>query len=108
MDRDHIPQVPGADNQEPDLPDYNLYVTDAALVQGVRREGAGDREADLEAWGARLGRADLARLAADVNRHGPALRAYDRRGVRIDVVDFHPGWAEFLSLGMAQGMHGSA
>lgn len=109
MDREDMAQsAPGADNQVPDLPDCNLYLTDEALVAGVRREGAGGREAELETWGARLGRADLARLAAEVNRQGPALRAYDRRGVRIDVVDFHPGWTEFLSLAFAQGMHGAA
>ena len=99
---------PGTDNQVPDLPDCNLYLADDALVEGVRREGAGGREAELEAWGARLGRAGLFRLASEVNRHGPELRAFDRRGVRIDVVEFHPGWSEFLSLAFAQGMHGGA
>ena len=109
MDReDRAQAVSGADNQVPDLPDCNLYLTDTALVQGVRREGGSPFEADLETWGARLGRADLSRLAADINRQGPVLRAFDRRGVRIDVVDFHPGWSEFLSLAVAQGMHGSA
>lgn len=99
---------PGTDNQVPDLPDCNLYLTDEALVEGVRREGGEDREAELETWGARLGSADLFRLAAEINRQGPTLRSFDRRGARIDVVDFHPGWSEFLSLAFAQGMHGSA
>src|SRR5690606_2620335 len=100
--------APGADNQVPDLPDCNLYLTDLALIEGVRREGAGDQEAELDVWGLRLGRADLGRLAAEVNRQGPVLRAFDRRGLRIDVVDFHPGWGHFLSLAFAQGMHGAA
>ncbi|MHA3902020.1 acyl-CoA dehydrogenase family protein [Castellaniella sp. WN] len=109
MDREDMAQSAlGADNQVPDLPDCNLYLTDDALVEGVRREGAGGREAELETWGARLGRADLARLAAEVNRQGPVLRSFDRRGARIDVVEFHPGWSEFLSLAFAQGMHGGA
>ncbi|WP_368639374.1 acyl-CoA dehydrogenase family protein [Castellaniella ginsengisoli] len=101
-------EVPEADNQVPDLPDCNLYLADEALVQGVRREGAGSREAELETWGARLGRAGLSCLAAEVNRQGPVLRAFDRRGLRIDVVEFHSGWSEFLSLAFAQGMHGGA
>ncbi|MFV0282599.1 MAG: acyl-CoA dehydrogenase family protein [Castellaniella sp.] len=109
MQLEHTTQgMPGSDNQVPDLPDCNLYLTDAALIEGVRREHAGDREAELETWGERLGRADLTRLAAEVNRQGPVLRAFDRRGMRIDVVEFHPGWSEFLSLAFAQGMHGSA
>src|SRR5690606_20139778 len=41
-------------------------------------------------------------------RQGPVLRAFDRRGLRIDVVEFHSGWSEFLSLAFAQGMHGGA
>ncbi|HET8703986.1 acyl-CoA dehydrogenase family protein [Castellaniella sp.] len=109
MDRVYMAQsVPVAENQVPDLPDCNLYLMDEALVEGVRREGAGSREAGLETWGARLGRADLARLAAEINRQGPVLRSFDRRGMRIDVVEFHPGWSEFLSLAFAQGMHGGA
>ncbi|CAM5778495.1 acyl-CoA dehydrogenase family protein [Castellaniella caeni] len=96
------------ENQVPDLPDCNLFLADPALVQGVRREGGQGCEPELDAWGQRLGRAALARLAAEVNRVSPVLRAYDRGGHRIDVVDFHPGWAEFLSLGFAQGMHGGA
>lgn len=96
------------ENQAPDLPDCNLFLTDAVLMQGVRREGAQAHEADLESWGQRLGQSDLARLAADVNSAGPVLRAFDRTGHRIDVVDFHPGWGEFLSLAFAQGMHSSA
>lgn len=96
------------ENQVPDLPDCNLFLTDAALMQGVRREGAQSHEADLESWGQHLGRADLARLAAEVNRAAPVLRAFDRTGHRIDSVDFHPGWDEFLSLAFAQGMHSSA
>jgi len=96
------------ENQVPDLPDCNLYLADAALAQGVRREGGQHHEADLESWGGRLGQAGLARLAAEINRAAPVLRAFDRTGHRIDVVDFHPGWGEFLSLAFAQGMHGSA
>ncbi|MFT0531263.1 acyl-CoA dehydrogenase family protein [Castellaniella hirudinis] len=96
------------DNQVPDLPDYNLYLTDACLVEGVRREGAHSHEASLAAWGQRLGRADLARLAAEVNRAAPVLRAFDRTGHRIDRVETHPGWPHFLSLAFAQGMQGRA
>ncbi|HUH41300.1 MAG TPA: acyl-CoA dehydrogenase family protein [Castellaniella sp.] len=104
-------QTPGpqsqaqTDNQVPDLGDYNLYLTDPALVEGVRREGAGSHEASLEAYGAQLGRSEILRLADQVNRHPPELRIYDRRGVRIDQVDFHPGWAQFMGMAFSQGMH---
>lgn len=96
------------DNQVPDLPDSNLFLTDVVLTEGARREGAQDYESELESWGERLGRSDLAALADQVNRHAPVLRAFDRTGHRIDAVDFHPGWKQFLSLAFAQGMHDSA
>lgn len=96
------------DNQVPDLPERNLFLADSALTEAVRREGAQDYEPELESWGRRLGRSDLAALADQVNRQAPVLRAFDRVGHRIDVVEFHPGWERFLSLSFAQGMHGSA
>ncbi|WP_322997394.1 acyl-CoA dehydrogenase family protein [Castellaniella sp.] len=96
------------DNQVPDLSDYNLYLMDACLAEGVRREGAQNHEASLAAWGQRLGQAELASLAAEVNRNAPVLRAFDRTGHRIDTVDTHPGWSRFLSLAFAQGMQGHA
>lgn len=106
--QDLSPDTHRVENQAPDLPDCNLFLTDVVLMQGVRREGAQSHEADLESWGQRLGQVELARLAADVNRASPVLRAFDRTGHRVDAVDFHPGWAEFLSLAFAQGMHSSA
>jgi len=102
------PRTLEAGNQVPDLEDYNLYLSDAALREGVRREGAGAEEAGLEAYGALLGRGETFALAQEVNRHGPELRAYDRRGERIDRVDFHPGWARFMDMAFAEGMHCSA
>lgn len=96
------------DNQAPDLPERNLFLADAALTEAVRREGAQDYEPELESWGERLGRSELAVLADQVNRHAPVLRAFDHAGRRIDMVDFHPGWERFLSLSFAQGMHDSA
>jgi putative acyl-CoA dehydrogenase len=96
------------ENQVPDLPDCNLFLTDAALIAGVRREGGEAFEAELELWGRRLGEAGLGRLAAEANRQPPVLRAYDGTGHRVDAVDFHPGWARFLSLAFAQGMHSAA
>ncbi|MGB7400914.1 isovaleryl-CoA dehydrogenase [Castellaniella sp.] len=96
------------DNQVSDLPDCNLFLDDVALMQGVLREGGQADATDLESWGRRLGQADLAVLAAEANRTAPVLQAFDRTGHRIDWVQFHPGWTQFLSLAFAQGMHGSA
>src|SRR5690606_26924163 len=86
----------------------NLLLSDPALREGVEREGAGVHAAALEAYGAMLGRAETFALAHIVNRHPPELQAYDRRGLRIDHVAFHPGWAQTMGMAFEQGMHCSA
>jgi putative acyl-CoA dehydrogenase len=92
-------------NQVPDLVDYNLYATDPALGEAVRREGAEAHTAALLRYGARLGAADTIALAAQANRSAPELRAYDRTGHRIDQVEFHPGWHHFMGMAFTEGMN---
>ena len=91
-------------NQPPPLRDYNLYEHDAALVEGVRREGGAAHEDRLVAWGETLGGEPLewGRLA---NEHPPTLRTHDRYGERIDEVEFHPAWHQLLGLGVEWGIH---
>jgi putative acyl-CoA dehydrogenase len=81
-----------------ELGDYNLYRTDLALQEAVRRAGAAAHEAELDAYGALLGRADTIRMAEDANHYKPELHAFDRQGRRIDRVEFHPGWHGMMRL----------
>ncbi|KVX98181.1 DNA alkylation response protein [Burkholderia ubonensis] len=90
-------------NQFDELVDYNLFTTDAALREALARAGAGWAEPQLDAYGARLGRADTAQLADDANHYPPELHAFDRRGRRIDRVEFHPAWHTLLGLYRAEG-----
>ncbi|KVD47692.1 DNA alkylation response protein [Burkholderia ubonensis] len=90
-------------NQFDELVDYNLFTTDAALREALARAGAGWAEPQLDAYGARLGSADTAQLADDANHYPPELHAFDRRGRRIDRVDFHPAWHALLGLYRAEG-----
>ncbi|WDZ97004.1 isovaleryl-CoA dehydrogenase [Herbaspirillum sp. WKF16] len=92
-------------NQVGDLKDYNLFSTDAALTEGVQREGAGWHACSLASQGAELGSAEVIELAALANRHTPELRTHDRTGHRIDVVDFHPSWHALLELLRRAGLH---
>ncbi|RQR62936.1 DNA alkylation response protein [Burkholderia sp. Bp9126] len=85
-------------NQFDELVDYNLFATDAALREALARAGAGWAAPQLDAYGGRLGSADTARLAEDANRHTPELNTFDRRGRRIDRVDFHPAWHALLGM----------
>jgi putative acyl-CoA dehydrogenase len=92
-------------NQPPPLVDYDLYATDAALREAVRREGAAWAEAELSALGRRLGRADVLALGEQANRYPPVLHAYDRFGRRRDEVEYHPAWHAMLELGVEAGLH---
>ncbi len=92
-------------NQPPPLEGHNVYATDAVLVEGIRREGAGWAEDRLESYGEVLGRPETIRLGVLANRFTPELRTHDRYGHRIDEVEFHPAWHEMMRLAMANELH---
>jgi putative acyl-CoA dehydrogenase len=94
-------------NQTPPLEDYDLYGTDPALQDAVRREGAAAAAAELTAAGTELGRADLRQHAQLANRYGPVLQNFNPQGQRIDSVEFHPSWHLLLRGITARGYHSS-
>ena len=83
-------------NQPFALADYNLFAGDAALSEGVAREGADWASADLLAFGAMAGAADYLELGALANRHPPEFDTHDRYGRRVDLVRFHPAYHELM------------
>jgi putative acyl-CoA dehydrogenase len=91
-------------NQPPPLADYNVFTTDSALTEGVRREGADWHLPALHLLGAQLGSAEVQMLAELANRHTPELATHDRFGNRIDVVEFHPAWHKLLARLRHSGM----
>jgi len=92
-------------NQPPPLADYNVAVSDPALMEALRREGAGWAEERVTAFGALAGRAETIAWGFQANENRPVLHSHDRTGVRIDAVDFHPAWHSLLALGVAHGLH---
>lgn len=95
-------------NQVPPLVDYDLATTDPVLMDGLRREGAAWAQANAQAFGEALGRADILEAGHLANKHGPELVAFDRYGHRIDEVRFHPSYHTMFSLGAAHGVHSLA
>ena len=67
-------------NQPVELADYNLFDSDIALKEAVRREGAAWAAASLEAFGARAGSADYLEQGALANKNPPELDTHDRYG----------------------------
>ena len=67
-------------NQTPPLTDYNLYSTDMALQEAVRREAAPGAEQDLAQAGAELGLAASFEHARLANRYPPTLHGFNVNG----------------------------
>ncbi|MEW5351952.1 acyl-CoA dehydrogenase family protein [Streptomyces sp. 16-176A] len=106
------PQPPGpyathdVTNQPPPLSPYDAS-EDAALLEGLRREGAGWAQRDVRRLGALAGSAEAQEWAEQANRHEPELRTHDRYGNRIDEVDFHPSWHHLMRTAVAEGLAGA-
>jgi putative acyl-CoA dehydrogenase len=92
-------------NQSPPLEDLDLFETDAALREGLAREGGGFARKLVSGLGEELGRARTFELGRLANRHTPELRTHDRFGHRIDEVEFHPAWHEIMAIAMRHGLH---
>ncbi len=95
-------------NQPLPLENYNPYDSDAALSEGVSREGAGWAESEIRAFAETTGRAAFIHLGTLANRHTPELRTHDRYGHRIDEVEFHPAWHDLMRAGVEAGVHSFA
>ncbi|MFI7020611.1 DNA alkylation response protein [Streptomyces sp. NPDC050164] len=93
-------------NQAPPLTPYDAS-DDPALLEGLRREGAGWAEEDLRRLGRQAGSAQAQEWADLANRHEPELRTHDRYGNRVDEVEFHPGWHHLMRTAIAEGLAAS-
>lgn len=94
-------------NQTPPLTDYNLFASDVALREAVRREGASWAEPELTLAGAELGTCALFEHGRLANRFPPVLHNFDARGQRIDTIEFHPSWHALMRGIAARGYHSS-
>ena len=94
-------------NQPVELTDTNLYESDAALQEAVRREGAGWATEGLAAFGARAGSAEYLEQGALANRNQPELDTHDRYGRRVDLVRYHPAYHALMKAAIEEGIHSS-
>ncbi|MFE2420651.1 acyl-CoA dehydrogenase family protein [Streptomyces hokutonensis] len=93
-------------NQPPPLTPYDAS-EDTALLEGLRREGAGWAEEDVRRLGRAAGSAEAQEWGEQANRHEPELRTHDRYGNRIDEVEFHPSWHRLMGVAVAEGLAGA-
>jgi putative acyl-CoA dehydrogenase len=92
-------------NQTPPLAEYNLFITDPALQEAVRREGAAAATPDLAGAGAAIGTAANFEQARLANRYPPVLHSFNVQGERIDSIEFHPSWHALMQGIVARGYH---
>jgi putative acyl-CoA dehydrogenase len=91
-------------NQVPPLEGRDIS-TSPALLEGLRREGAGWAEAEVREL-ALLGNSAAMQLAGRLaNEHPPVLRTHDRYGRRIDEVEYLPQYHELMRTAVTHGLH---
>ena len=94
-------------NVSNELVDYNAYTQDAALVDGVAREGGGWAHDALTAFGQLTGSAEYIELGPLANRNPPEFDTHDRFGNRVDLVRFHPSYHRLMQTAIEHGLHSS-
>jgi putative acyl-CoA dehydrogenase len=92
-------------NQVPPLQGYDVFAADPVLTEGVDREGASWSGAELGELGRLAGSEQAQTLGRLANENRPVLRAYDRYGNRIDVVEYHPAYHDLMATSLAHGLH---
>ena len=94
-------------NQSPLYEDIDLFSSDAPLIEAVEANGAGSEAAALSAFGRQWGKAEMFALARRANENPPKLFAFNPKGFRRDVVEFHPAYHELMRASVAAGLHAS-
>ncbi len=92
------------DNQSGPLADYNLYLSDRALVNATQSLGE-DQRALLAEKGRTWGQADYLALGHQANLHKPIFSTHDRFGERVDCVEFHPSYHQLMDEAVTTGLH---
>ncbi|MFU8925605.1 acyl-CoA dehydrogenase family protein [Acinetobacter puyangensis] len=91
-------------NQFDEIQDYNLFDTDLILQQTLQHYGSQDQSA-LRTFGDVAGSAAFYNAAELANRHTPELHTFDARGRRIDFLEFHPAWHQWMGLNRQYAVH---
>jgi putative acyl-CoA dehydrogenase len=98
---------PDTENQSPPYVDVDLYGSDRPLQSAVAANAAADEAVALAAFGKHWGSAEMFDLARQANENPPILRAFDAKGFRRDVVEFHPAYHRFMADSVAAGLAAS-
>jgi putative acyl-CoA dehydrogenase len=94
-------------NQSPPFADVDLYALDRPLQEAVAANGGGAAAAGsaLSAFGRHWGSAAMLDQGRLANEFTPRLRAFDPKGSRLDLIEFHPAYHAFMAESMKAGLH---
>jgi putative acyl-CoA dehydrogenase len=85
-------------NQVDELSGHSTLATDPALLEALARAGAETFVPGLMVYADALGRPETLAIAERINRVTPTLESFDKRGRRIDRVEFDAGWHALLAM----------
>ncbi len=94
-------------NQSPPYENVDLFSSDVPLQEAVRANGGEREAAALAAFGRQWGTAEMFALARRANENPPKLYTFDPKGLRRDVVEFHPAYHDLMRASVAAGLHAS-
>ena len=108
--RKPIAQLPTHEviNMPPHMGDQDLWQDDHALRHWINVHGGKGHSEHLAHVGRLTGLNDTFEKADQANRQGPELRAYDRYGMRINAVEFHPAYHDLMDLAISNKVHNFA
>ena len=84
-------------NMPPHLGDQDLWSSDLALREGIKREGGGWATEKLATFGKIAGSTEIFEKADQANKHTPEIKTFDRYGMRVNQVEFHPAYHDLMS-----------
>jgi putative acyl-CoA dehydrogenase len=92
-------------NQAVPLVDYDMFSSDAILVDRVSAYGGDWALERLTSFGQLQGSQQAIEWGEQANRNQPVLHIFDRFGHRIDEVEFHPAYHKLMEQSIAHGLH---
>ena len=95
-------------NMSPPIGDQDFWAGDTALRQWTTTMGADWATDKLAVAGASFGRDEVLGWSEQANRYGPELRAFDRQGMRLNAVEFHPAYHQLMDLAISNEIHNFA
>ena len=108
--RDPISHLPTHQviNMPPHMGDQGLWGNDRALRHWASNMGGAGHAGHFAHVGHLTGLDETFEKANQANRHGPELRAFDRYGMRINAVEFHPAYHDLMHLAISNKVHNFA